>query len=142
MRVQICNRQKSLELPAEQVRRLLRTGLEQEGADAELSVALVEEQEMKRLNRRFTAREGSTDVLAFPYGVEDGVLHGEIVVNADRAIREAAERPHDAEDELLLYVAHGLLHLLGYGDHEAEERETMRRREAEMLAAVGRRVEY
>ncbi len=81
-------------------------------------------------------------MLAFPYGTEEGVLQGEIVVNAGRAVREAAERPHGPDDELLLYLAHGLLHLLGYDDHEPDEQQTMRRREAEILAAVGRRVEY
>ncbi len=121
---------------------MLETALRMEGRDAELSVALVGDEEMTALNGRFLGRAEVTDVLAFPYSAEGEPLAGEVVVNAELAAREAAGRGHGAREELLLYLVHGLLHLLGYDDHSAPDRRRMRRREAEVLAAAGRKVEF
>ena len=83
-----------------------------------------------------------TDVLSFAYSDEGEPLAGEIIVNAELAARQAAGRPHSAQDELMLYLVHGLLHLLGYDDHTEEDVGRMRRREHEVLAAAGRAVEF
>ena len=142
MQMEINNRQKAVRCPAREVRRVLETALRMEGRDAELSVALVGDEEMTALNGRFLGRAEVTDVLAFPYSAEGEPLAGEVVVNAELAAREAAGRGHGAREELLLYLVHGLLHLLGYDDHSAPDRRRMRRREAEVLAAAGRKVEF
>jgi probable rRNA maturation factor len=142
VQVEISNRQKTVRCPVREIRRVLQLALGTEGRDAELSVALVGDHEMADLNARFLGRGEVTDVLAFPYSAEGGPLAGEIVVNAELAAREAAGRAHSAPDELLLYIVHGLLHLLGYDDHKAPDRRRMRRREAEVLEAAGRKVEF
>jgi probable rRNA maturation factor len=142
MRVEVSNRQEALECPAAEIRRLVECTLTQEGRDAELSVAVVGEEEMAALNRRFLGRQGATDVLAFPYGGGEAALSGEVVVNAEMALREAAGRAHGPVDELMLYVAHGVLHLLGYDDHEPGRRRRMRERERQALEAVGRAAEF
>ncbi len=141
MKVEVCSRQAAVECPPEEIRRVLRIALRQEEADAQLSVALLSGEEIAELNRRFLDREGETDVLAFPYEEADGRVAGEIVVNAQLAARRAAEKSHGPRDELMLYIVHGLLHLLGYGDHGPEERRRMRRREQEALEAAGYRVD-
>ena len=142
MQVEINNRQKAVECPARDVRQVLRLALTMEGRDAELSVALVGDGEIAALNERFLGRREVTDVLAFPYSGEGEALCGEIVVNAELAAREAAGRAHSAQDELMLYLVHGLLHLLGYDDHTAADARRMHRREGEVLAAAGRAVEF
>jgi probable rRNA maturation factor len=142
MRLEITDKQRALECPRAAIRRVLRQGLKAEGKDAELSVALVGDEEMAALHKRFLGRRRVTDVLSFPYEVTGQFVSGEIVVNAELAIREAAQRAHSAQDELLLYVAHGLLHLLGYDDHKAAERRRMREREQAILKAVGCEVEF
>ena len=142
MQVEINNRQKALEFAEGDVADLLCLALRMEGRDAELSVAIVGDREIADLNRRFLGRRRVTDVLAFPYSDEGGALAGEIIVNAELAAREAAGRAHSAQDELMLYLVHGLLHLLGYDDHTDEDRRRMRRREGEVLAAAGRSVEF
>ena len=102
----------------------------------ELSLLLVSDGEMRRLNRRWRGRDRPTDVLAFaqaegPGGAPDGML-GDVVISVDTARRQAAERGETlgrAADRLLI---HGLLHLLGY-DHErsvAEARRMQRRERA------------
>jgi rRNA maturation RNase YbeY len=101
---------------------------------AELSVVLVSDREMRRLNRHWRGRDRSTDVLAFAQGEGDGGapdgLLGDVVISLDTARRQAVERaaPLGREGDRLLI--HGLLHLVGY-DHERSEAEArrMRRRE-------------
>jgi probable rRNA maturation factor len=142
MATEISDRQDALKCPRAAIRRTLTAALRREGKRAELSVALVGDREMAELNRRYLDHEGPTDVLAFPYGTEGDRVRGEIVVNAERAVTEARGRRHSAEAELMLYVVHGLLHLLGCDDAEPAERRAMRRREAELLAAAGYEVEF
>ena len=142
MATEISNRQDALECPRAAIRKTVAAALRGEGRRAELSVALVGDREMAELNERYLHHAGPTDVLAFPYETEGESVRGEIVVNAERAAAEAQGRRHSAEAELMLYVVHGLLHLLGCDDAEPGERRTMRRREAELLAAAGYEVDF
>ncbi len=125
-----------VECPLSRVRRVVRIGLRQEGRGASLSVALLDDAQMTELNKRFLGRDRATDVLAFPYDADDAVT-GEILVNAELAARRTGGDPCDVEGELMLYVVHGLLHLLGYDDHGEEDRRVMRRREQEVLREAG-----
>ena len=103
---------------------------------AELSIAVVSDREMRRLNHRYRGVDRPTDVLSFVQheewsGASHGLL-GDVVISLDTARRQAAERGArlGAEGERLLI--HGLLHLLGY-DHErspAEARRMQRRARA------------
>ena len=102
----------------------------------ELSFAILDDATMHRVNRDTLDHDYPTDVLAFPMA-EDPVLVGEILVSADTARREAAARGHPAYHELLLYAVHGVLHLLGYDDHDPAGRTRMRRAERAALAALG-----
>jgi len=108
---------------------------------AEISVAVVSDDEIAELNRRFLGRDGTTDVLAFPYASENGRLEGEIVINADEAVRRAEDVAHDSQDELMLYAVHGLLHLLGCDDAEPDDRRRMHQQALDVLARAGRRLD-
>lgn len=110
-------------------------------ADAELSVLLVSDREMRRLNRAWRGRDRTTDVLSFAQAEGEGgapaELLGDVVISVGTAKRQAAERgvAPGAEAERLLI--HGVLHLLGY-DHEVSEREArrMQRRERALARAL------
>jgi probable rRNA maturation factor len=115
--------------------------LQAEGrSDLSLSVAIVDDARMAQLHLQFSGVPGPTDVLAFPMQ-DDGappipdapVVLGEVVVSADTAAREAEARGLPFERELLLYVVHGTLHLLGYDDHDSAERARMHERQEELL---------
>ncbi|MFV1959446.1 MAG: rRNA maturation RNase YbeY [Planctomycetota bacterium] len=116
--------------------RLAAIGARRAGRAVDLSFALVGDDEMARLNERFRGRGCPTDVLAFCLA-EGPVLLGEVVVSAQTARREAARRGLPAYDEVVLYAVHGVMHLLGYDDHDPVRRRRMRRAEREVLAALG-----
>jgi probable rRNA maturation factor len=107
---------------------LARTTLLGEGLGrAELSVSLVEEEEIEELHVRFMDEPGPTDVLSFPLGEddvdEDGVrVLGDVVICPAVAARN---NPSDPEAEVRVLLVHGILHLLGYDHEDGEERAAM-----------------
>jgi probable rRNA maturation factor len=139
MRIDIHNRQELIAFSRACVRKALRQAGEGAWADRTLSVAVVDQEEMAHLNRRFTARDGDTDVLAFALDddVSEDPVVGEIIVCASRALREAQARGVDPREELLLYLVHGAAHLLGYDDHSPEDRKVMYAKEDDILRGAG-----
>jgi probable rRNA maturation factor len=103
---------------------------------AEISIALVSDERMQELNRRYLQHDYPTDVLSFVLDHDAAArsLDGEIIASSDYAAREAARYGWTTDDELLLYVIHGCLHLVGYDDTTPEDKETMRQAEAKYLA--------
>ncbi|MEZ6106988.1 MAG: rRNA maturation RNase YbeY [Pirellulaceae bacterium] len=116
-----------------------RSVLEQAGIRrGSLSLVVVNDDEMHRLNRLHLEHDYPTDVLSFLLdNPADDEIEGEVIVSADTAARESAEYGWRLDDELLLYVVHGCLHLVGHDDHEDEDRAAMRQAEARVLAHFG-----
>ena len=106
------------------------------GADLEILFVVLGDEQMREINARHLGHDYATDVLSFPMGTEP-FLMGEVLISADTARREAAERGHSAYHELLLYAVHGALHLVGHDDHGTAARRRMRRAERAALAALG-----
>jgi len=110
---------------------------------ASISVAIVDDAQIARLNESYLQHAGPTDVLSFDLGGEvfggggNGEIDGQIVVSAETARREAARRAVRVEGELLLYVIHGTLHLLGFDDASAEAAAVMHREEDALLTSLG-----
>lgn len=105
--------------------------------EGEVSIVLVDDPTIHQINRKHLEHDYPTDVISFAFHAEDGVLEGEIVVSTDTAIREALEGDWPANDELLLYVIHGMLHLIGMDDTEPPLRRKMRLAEAKYLTYCG-----
>lgn len=105
-----------------------------------LSVAVVGDRRMRRLNRDFHAADRTTDVLAFPLGWRGAAVEGEVIACAPYARREAVSRGLDPRGELLLYVVHGTLHLLGEDDHDPDDARRMRALERAALRRLGYRL--
>lgn len=103
----------------------------------EVSLAIVADDEMQKLNARWLKHDWPTDVLSFVIEEDGEALEGQLIVSAETAIKQASNFGWRAEDELLLYVIHGVLHLVGHDDHEDEDRAAMRSAEAEHLAHFG-----
>jgi len=141
MDTDIADRQQELTVDAGLAWEVLWAAAQEEGRDASLSVAVVDDAEIRRLNDRYLARDETTDVLSFGYGGDEDRVEAEVVVNASEAIRRSADRGHSAHDELLLYMVHGFLHAVGYDDLEPERAARMHERQIQILRRVGRPVE-
>lgn len=132
-------------IPLEQglLDRLVRAVFHGEGRELAVHVLVTDDERMRELHAGALGEDSVTDVIAFglsgggPGGDSGEDLDGEVVVNAELAEREARARGHDPQGELLFYVAHGLLHLLGYDDDTAGARREMHERQAEYLRKVG-----
>jgi probable rRNA maturation factor len=107
-----------------------------------VDVALVGDDEIRRLNRAFRGVGRRTDVLAFPLEIPEaaGDLVGQIVISIDTARRHARRLGVPLALELRLLVTHGVLHLVGYDDRDPVEATLMHRREREILSSGGRDV--
>jgi probable rRNA maturation factor len=105
----------------------------------EISIAIVDDARMHALNRQYLQHDYPTDVLSFVLerDEEQQSLDGEIIVSADYAAREAPRYGWSADDELLLYVIHGCLHLVGYDDQTLNGQVAMRAAESKYLAEFG-----
>jgi len=104
---------------------------------AAISLAIVDDATIHELNRRHLDHDWPTDVLSFVLEDDDTHLEGEVIISADTAATSAEELGVRAADEQLLYVVHGMLHLIGYGDKSAEESKAMRAAEARYLKQFG-----
>ena len=110
-------------------------------AGRELSVLLVGDEEMRRLNRDYRGKDRTTDVLSFSLreGEQGDVASalGDVVISLETAARQACERRSTIAREVDRLLVHGILHLAGY-DHEVSAREErrMKRKEREMLARI------
>jgi probable rRNA maturation factor len=122
--IEIINRRKKADLDAGRFRALLRS-LARDYAvlRPEITLALVGDAEIRRLNRSFRKKDKATDVLSFPLRerASDGKFYlGDIVISVPTAARQARAAGHPLERELEFLAIHGFLHLLGY-DHERDE---------------------
>ncbi|MBF0388401.1 MAG: rRNA maturation RNase YbeY [Candidatus Omnitrophica bacterium] len=99
----------------------------------DLSVVFLTGPQMRALNRRALGHDHVTDVITFDLGTRGKRLEGEIYICPAEARRNAREYGEPFERELLRYVAHGILHLLGYDDATAVQREQMSRQEDILL---------
>lgn len=110
-----------------------------------VGIAIVGDDQMRAINRRFLGRNGTTDCFSFDLSdaterTDKMVL--EIVVNGAEALREAEARGHSPQAELALYVLHGLLHQLGFDDITLSGAHRMHRTEDEILQELGYGVVY
>lgn len=119
----------------EQARRALPFCLEVPGSEepvlpalAEVEVSLIDDETIARVHADFLDDATPTDVITFH--------HGEILISLDTARREAPLHGNTIEEETLLYLIHGLLHLNGHTDLREPDRERMHRRQEQILRSV------
>ena len=129
----------------------------------EIGVHLVGSDEMTRLNERFLKHAGSTDVITFDYSDDseklsdhssfrsrtgkrggtaleaDWLLRGEIFISIDDSVAHARRFHTSWQAELVRYIIHGLLHLLGYDDAAPSARSGMKRQEDRLLHEIKNR---
>jgi probable rRNA maturation factor len=136
--IELSDEQTALAFDAVRIKELAERILREAGVGSgSLSIAVVDDPTIHQLNRQFLEHDYPTDALSFLFEREQDHLEGEVIVSADTAVRVAAELGWPAEDELLLYVVHATLHLVGHDDATDELRTAMRNEERRYLAALG-----
>ncbi len=107
----------------------------------DIGVYLTNAGEMTHLNETFLRHQGTTDVIAFDYSEPSQItaVCGEIFVCVEEAVRQARRFRTDWQTEVVRYIVHGLLHLLGYDDHHTRDRCEMKSAENRLLRQIARR---
>lgn len=144
MNIVIASRQRTKKINPRRLRQIVTTLLaELEIEEAELGIHLVGAAEMARINWQFLQHEGSTDVITFDHTesakagdseeVARPALHGELFVCVDDAVSQAKTFQTRWQSEVVRYVVHGVLHLLGHDDLKPETRRRMKRAENRLV---------
>lgn len=101
------------------------------------SISIVDDPTIHELNREHLNHDWPTDVISFVFENLDGNVDGEIIASHDTATKLAYQAGWSVQDELLLYVTHGLLHLAGLDDIQDVDRTEMRLAEQRCLLELG-----
>ncbi len=152
IKVTTTNQQSNIKVPTGVrmlIRRCCNAVLTQENfdGDAEVSVSIVDDEQIQKLNKEYRNIDRSTDVLSFPLG-ENGVydinhdtgakLLGDIVISIEHAYDQAEKYGHSLQREIAYLTVHSMLHLLGYNHEEGGlEAVHMREKEETVLTQLG-----
>jgi probable rRNA maturation factor len=162
----IANRQRARKINVRRLREIAAALLaELAGTEAALEISLVSPAQMARVNQTFLRHEGPTDVITFDYRetpprqrsapvpaaarplagrrssspANDAPLNGELFICPAVAVLQARQFSTVWRSELVRYLIHGLLHLLGHDDLDPVSRRRMKRVEGRLLRDVSRR---
>ena len=115
--------------------------------NAELSIVLTGDKQIRKLNKIYRKKDRPTDVLAFAMneGEFGSISHaglprllGDVIVSVETAARQASEREVVLLEEVTMLIAHGILHLLGW-DHDTDAKDRAMRKETARLCAAASR---
>lgn len=101
----------------------------------EISLSLVDNEEIHQLNNTYRHKDCATDVLSFPMVESEAdlnqelILLGDIIISIPKTQEQALEYGHTFERELCYLTIHGMFHLLGYDHMEAQDKQQMRAKE-------------
>jgi len=116
---------------------VLRHALRAEGLrHRELTLALLDAEEMREANRQFHAADEATDHLGFQYEAPQGEVSGDILICPEVCVEQAADFGETPRREIARVAMHGVLHLAGWQDDTPARRKRMRAREDELLAGL------
>lgn len=138
MKIEIDDRQSSLKISPKKIRSLVSAVLNFEGCRAdEVGIHFVEAAEICQLHQQFFGDPSLTDCISFPIDNSENrpacYALGDVFVCPQVAVEYALEHERDPDEELILYIVHGILHLIGYDDIEKNDRLAMRRAERRQM---------
>ncbi len=132
------------------IEKIIMDSLSNEGfaKPCEVSVSIVDNEEIRQINKQFRAIDRATDVLSFPlltfeegeepdYNEKDEVLLGDIIISIERAREQAEEYGHSLKREIAFLTAHSMLHLLGYDHMDEGEEAEMFAKQKDILNQAG-----
>ena len=140
-KIEIVNRQSKFRINRKDIIRAVELVLGSvKRKSAGVNVVFVDNKTIKKLNRKFLRHDYITDVIAFPFDDKDKGFLGDVVVSVERAREgareEARRRGITTREEILRYVIHGVLHLLGYRDKRLSDKKRMWARQEEIVEKI------
>ncbi|MCX6213541.1 rRNA maturation RNase YbeY [Spirosoma sp.] len=125
-------------LPQKQaIRQWLKQQTEAEGFSVgDLNYMFCSDEYLLQVNRDYLQHDYYTDIITFDMSEEEGKIEGDVFVSVERVIDNANKLAVPAEQEMRRVLAHGLLHLCGYGDKTDEEAALMRLKEDEWISQL------
>lgn len=101
----------------------------------DLNVILTNDDYLYQMNKKYLNHDYYTDVITFNYNNNNNIS-GDIFISIDRVKENASKYSISLIEELLRVMIHGVLHLIGYNDHNNDEIKEMRSKEAESLSLI------
>ena len=143
--VQIAKNFKNIDVSLLKLKELVRTICKRfKLLKATVSIAIVDDAEIRMLNKQFLKRKSTCDCLSFDLSDDENQESKiknqklfELVVNGEMAVRQAKLQGHSSEAELALYITHSLLHNLGFDDSTGSQSKIMHDTENEILQQLG-----
>jgi probable rRNA maturation factor len=123
-------------------RKWAKAALKNQIESAEVSIRIVDANEMRDLNNTYRKKDKPTNVLSFPFTMPDGVeldvpILGDIAICEDVVIEEAKAQNINLESHWAHMVVHGIYHLLGYDHIQDKDAKVMEALEVETLVGLG-----
>ncbi|MEZ4484715.1 MAG: rRNA maturation RNase YbeY [Syntrophotaleaceae bacterium] len=148
MKIQLENRQNNRKIKEASLKRVAQKILNDLACpDGELSVVIVDDDQIREINREYLQRDWPTNVISFAMREgEGGDMHpqllGDVVISADTAARDAEEAGLPFESELYFLLLHGILHLFGYDHERGSEEQARLMEEMEQTLFAGIQCEF
>jgi len=140
VKITIRNLQKKLPLNPKRIKSAILKAISSQSRkeSGELTICFVDDKKIKQLNQKYLHRHMPTDVLAFDLsGARDSKnIFADIIISTDTAVRNARTFKTNPLYEIYLYIVHGVLHILGYNDKNANQRKIMDKEAARILAQL------
>lgn len=157
MKLQIQNKQRKFSVSKEikeGIKKIILSALEEEGISfsVEISMVLINNPDIRKLNKEYRAIDKETDVLSFPIYTKreikslvqkpkthgkEVILLGDIIISLEKVQEQSIEYGHSFERELNYLIIHGILHLLGYDHIKKSDKQKMREKEELILQRNG-----
>ena len=138
--LEILNEQEEIVVEEDRIRNVCERILADAGiVSGRIGIVIADNETIHNLNRDFLQHDYATDVISFQVesDPDSGHLEGEVIASAEMAKDRAPEFHWSAGEELILYVIHGLLHLVGFDDQTAEQCQLIREKERYYLRHAG-----
>ncbi|UCG35052.1 MAG: rRNA maturation RNase YbeY [Candidatus Omnitrophota bacterium] len=138
MKIEISNQQNLKRIDSSQLRKYItKTCAILHKPAVKISFLLCDNSLIKDLNKKFFKKSGPTDVIAFPLKDEfDKDYLGEVVVSVEEAVRVSKKNGISWQEELVLYMVHGILHLVGYCDKTKKERQIIENKQQQIVDSL------
>ena len=145
IKIEVANMQDALKVKASNIKKMLKSVLKKENVkNAEISVALVDNKKIVELNKKYLNKGQGTDVLSFLLDTNfdgQGTILGDIITSCEMAKESARRLKITAQAEVMNYIIHGLLHILGYDDDTSKKRHKMHNFQRAILEDFGYHLE-